>query len=97
MKSLENLNDLFVHELRDLYDAEKQLATALPLLLKPRGPKNCVRLRETPRRNEGARATGDALKLLKQTVAEEERQDKQLTQLSEQLNPRAATADQAAT
>jgi ferritin-like metal-binding protein YciE len=32
MESLENLNDLFVHELRDLYDAEQQLTTALPLL-----------------------------------------------------------------
>jgi ferritin-like metal-binding protein YciE len=32
MESLENLNDLFVHELRDLYDAEQQLTKALPLL-----------------------------------------------------------------
>jgi len=32
MESLENLNDLFIHELRDLYDAEKQLAQALPLM-----------------------------------------------------------------
>ena len=31
MESLENLNDLFIHELRDLYDAEKQLVTGLPL------------------------------------------------------------------
>jgi ferritin-like metal-binding protein YciE len=32
MESLENLNDLFVHELRDLYDAEQQLTKAIPLL-----------------------------------------------------------------
>ena len=32
MESLENLNDLFVEELRDLYDAEKQLTAALPLM-----------------------------------------------------------------
>jgi ferritin-like metal-binding protein YciE len=32
MESLENLNDLFVHELRDLYDAEQQMAKTLPLL-----------------------------------------------------------------
>jgi ferritin-like metal-binding protein YciE len=34
MESLENLNDLFIHELRDLYDAEQQLTKALPLLAK---------------------------------------------------------------
>lgn len=32
MESLENLNDLFIEELRDLYDAEHQLTKALPLL-----------------------------------------------------------------
>ena len=32
MPSLENLHDLFVQELRDLYDAEKQLTKALPLM-----------------------------------------------------------------
>ncbi|HWA86003.1 MAG TPA: ferritin-like domain-containing protein [Opitutus sp.] len=32
MPSLENLHDLFVDELRDLYDAEKQLTKALPLM-----------------------------------------------------------------
>ena len=32
MPSLETLHDLFVHELRDLYDAEIQLTKALPLL-----------------------------------------------------------------
>lgn len=30
--SLETLHDLFVHELRDLYDAENQLVKALPLM-----------------------------------------------------------------
>jgi ferritin-like metal-binding protein YciE len=32
MASLETLHDLFVHELRDLYDAEQQLIKALPLM-----------------------------------------------------------------
>jgi len=32
MASLENLNDLFVEELRDLYNAENQLTEALPLM-----------------------------------------------------------------
>lgn len=32
MASLETLHDLFVHELQDLYDAEKQLIKALPLM-----------------------------------------------------------------
>jgi ferritin-like metal-binding protein YciE len=32
MESLENLSDLFIHELRDLYDAEMQLTKALPLM-----------------------------------------------------------------
>jgi ferritin-like metal-binding protein YciE len=32
MASLENLHDLFVNELRNLYDAEQQLIKALPLL-----------------------------------------------------------------
>jgi ferritin-like metal-binding protein YciE len=34
MASLENLHDLFVHELRDLFDAENQLIRALPLMAK---------------------------------------------------------------
>lgn len=32
MASLENLHDLFVSELRDIYDAEQQLTKALPLM-----------------------------------------------------------------
>jgi ferritin-like metal-binding protein YciE len=32
MESLETLEDLFIHELRDLYDAEQQLIQSLPLL-----------------------------------------------------------------
>lgn len=169
MESLENLTDLFVHELRDLYDAEQQLIKALPLLAQA---ANSPQLRESFERHveetkeqarrveeifkglgekpEGkpckamaglvaeakelldhdadpevldaalivaaqkvehyeiagygsvstfARVLGfnDAVRLLKQTIAEEERTDKKLTQLSEQLNQKAATADQAAT
>jgi ferritin-like metal-binding protein YciE len=32
--SIESLNDLFLHELKDLYDAEKQLLKALPKMAK---------------------------------------------------------------
>jgi ferritin-like metal-binding protein YciE len=34
MPSLETLHDLFVHELRDLFDAENQMIKALPLMAK---------------------------------------------------------------
>src|SRR3954465_2694258 len=34
MPALESLHDLFIHELRDLFDAENQLVKALPLLAK---------------------------------------------------------------
>lgn len=34
MPELENLHDLFVHELRDLFDAENQLVKAMPLMAK---------------------------------------------------------------
>ena len=167
MESLENLNDLFLHELRDLYDAEQQLTEALPLLaqaakseqLRTSFETHLEETKEQARRLEQifkaagispegkpckamagliaeakelldhdadpevldaalivaaqkvehyeiagygsvstfARVLGynDAAKLLKQTIAEEERTDKKLTQLSEQLNPKAAAADQA--
>lgn len=169
MKSLENLHDLFVHELRDLYDAEQQLTQALPLLaqaanspqLRASFEQHLTETKEQARRleqvfkslgepTEGkpckamaglvaeakelldedadpevldaalivaaqkvehyeiagygsvstfSRLLGykDVTPLLKQTIAEEERTDKKLTQLSEQLNVKAATADQAAT
>jgi ferritin-like metal-binding protein YciE len=32
--SLANLKDLFLHELKDIYDAEKQIAKALPKMIK---------------------------------------------------------------
>lgn len=169
MESLENLSDLFIHELRDLHDAEKQLLTALPLLAQAakseplrRGFEQHVdetkqqlnrlqeifkALGESPEGKTCKAMAGliveakealdhdadpevldaalivvaqkvehyeiagygsvstfarvlnyqDAARLLKQTVAEEERMDKKLTQLSEQLNLKAATADQTAT
>jgi ferritin-like metal-binding protein YciE len=31
---LNNLNDLFVHELKDIYNAEKQITKALPKMMK---------------------------------------------------------------
>jgi len=164
MESLENLSDLFVHELRDLYDAEQQLVQALPELaqaansdeLRKSFEQHLAETREQAQRLEQlfkglgeepkgksckamagliaeakelldedidpevldaalivaaqkvehyeiagygsvstfARLLGynDALKLLKATIAEEERADKKLTQLSEQLNQKAAAA-----
>lgn len=167
MESLENLHDLLVHELRDLYDAENQLIAALPLLaraaksepLRESFQLHLAETKEQAKRLEQvfkalgqspdgksckamaglvaeakelldedadpevldaalivaaqkvehyeiagygsastfARVLGynDAAKLLKQTIAEEERTDKKLSQLAERLNPKAATADQA--
>jgi ferritin-like metal-binding protein YciE len=169
MKSLENLSDLFIRELRDLHDAEQQLLTALPLLAQAAKAETLRRgfehhLNETKtqlgrlqkifkglgKSPEGKTCQGmagliaeakealdhdaapevldealivaaqkvehyeiagygsvstfarvldypDAARLLKQTIAEEERMDQHLTRLSEQLNVKAATADQAAT
>ncbi len=37
MKAMKNLNDLLAHELKDLYSAEKQLAKALPRMIKAAG------------------------------------------------------------
>ena len=34
MKAMKNLNDLLMHELKDLYSAEKQLTKALPKMIK---------------------------------------------------------------
>jgi ferritin-like metal-binding protein YciE len=34
MKALKNLNDLLIHELKDLYSAEKQMTKALPKMIK---------------------------------------------------------------
>lgn len=34
MKAMKNMNDLLVHELKDLYSAEKQLTKALPKMIK---------------------------------------------------------------
>ncbi|HUE70909.1 MAG TPA: ferritin-like domain-containing protein [Pirellulaceae bacterium] len=34
MKAMKNMNDLLVHELKDLYSAEKQLIKALPKMIK---------------------------------------------------------------
>lgn len=167
MPALENLHDLFVHELRDLFDAENQLLKSMPLMSKAakseelrnafelhlRQTKEQVRrleqvfqaLGESP---EGKHCKGmaglieevkelieeeadpavrdaglivaaqkvehyeiagygsvctfakvlnydDALRVLKQTIAEEEKTDQLLTDLADRLNSRAETADQA--
>jgi ferritin-like metal-binding protein YciE len=166
-ESLETLHDLFVHELRDLYDAENQLIKALPLLSQAAQSDELreaftTHLRETEeqaRRIErvfkglGEKPSGksckamqglvaearevldqdadpqvmdaalivaaqkvehyeiagygsvctfgrvlgydDATNILKQTIEEEERADKLLTALAEQLNPQAKSADTA--
>jgi ferritin-like metal-binding protein YciE len=159
--SLETLNDLFLHELKDLYDAEKRLLKALPkmakaatsealqtaflkhrdetqmqverleqifgLLDKPARGKKCHGMEGLVEEGSalmeeeaspavmdagligaaqkvehyeiatyGTLATfakllglNEALKLLKQTLAEEEATDKKLTQLASQINAEA--------
>ncbi len=167
MAALETLHDLFVDELRDLYDAEQQLAKALPLLaqaaksarLRQGFETHLKETREHAKRLEKifdglggspdgksckamagliaeakdtldqdadpdvldsalivaaqkvehyeiagygsvctfARNLGynDAVKLLKETMSEEENTDKKLSILASELNRRAETADQA--
>jgi ferritin-like metal-binding protein YciE len=167
MPALENLHDLFVHELRDLFDAENQLVKFMPLLAKAARSEQLrnafeMHLRQTKEQvrrleqmfqalgtsPEGKRCKGmaglieeakemieeeadpevrdaglivaaqkvehyeiagygsvctfarvlkyeDALRVLKLTIDEEEKTDKQLTELAIQLNSRAETADQA--
>jgi len=163
--SLETLHDLFVHELRDLYDAENQLLKALPLMAEAASSAELKEafqnhLRETKQQvrrleqvfsglderpagksckamqglvEEGkelleedadpevmdaalivaaqkiehyeiasygsvctfGRVLGydDATEILKETMAEEERTDKMLTEIAGQLNPKAESAD----
>ncbi len=162
--SLETLNDLFLHELKDLYDAEKRLLKALPkmakaatsealqtaflkhrdetevqverleqifgLLDKPARGKKCHGMEGLVEEGSalmeeeaspavmdagligaaqkvehyeiatyGTLATfakmlglNEALRLLKQTLAEEEATDKKLTQLAAQINVEAEMA-----
>jgi ferritin-like metal-binding protein YciE len=166
MPPLDTLHDLFVHELRDLFDAETQLTKALPLLAKAAHSEQLreafeLHLRETKeqvRRLEqvfqalGASPEGhpcksmqgliaeakelieedadpevrdaglivaaqkvehyeiagygsvctfakvlkynDALRVLKETMNEEETTDKKLTQIASKLNEKAESADE---
>ena len=163
--SLDTLHDLFVHELRDLYDAENQLIKALPLMSQAAQSQELKRafdthLRETKEQSRrleqvfqglGEKPSGksckamqgliaeakelleedadpdvmdaalivaaqkvehyeiagygsvctfgellgynDATELLKETIDEEERTDKLLTEVARQLNPKAGSAD----
>lgn len=165
--SLETLHDLFVHELRDLYDAENQLLKALPLMAEAadsselkeafqnhlRETKQQVRRLEQVFSGLGERPSGksckamqglveegqelleedadpevmdaalivaaqkiehyeiasygsvctfgrvlgydDATEILKETMAEEERTDKLLSEIAGQLNPKAESTDDA--
>ncbi|MFT3781521.1 MAG: ferritin-like domain-containing protein [Nibricoccus sp.] len=165
MPSLENLHELFVEEIRDLYDAELQLSEALPLMAKaatssqlkkgftahkketeehvhrlekifdglgiPPAGKICRAMRgliaETrevinedtdpevldaalivaAQKIEHYEIAGygsmrafarllnykDAIRILESTLKEEVATDEKLTQLSEQLNPKAEAAD----
>lgn len=47
MASLESLHDLFIEELRDLYDAEKQLVQALPLMARAANSEDLAKGFET--------------------------------------------------
>lgn len=169
MESLENLQDLFIHELRDLYDAEQQMLKTLPLLKEAAAAEELRRtfeehLEETKeqarRLEEIFKALGepveakpckamagllaeareildadadpdvldaalivaaqkvehyeiagygsvrtfarvlkytDAARFLEKTLKEESQTDERLNRLSERLNQKAETADQAAT
>jgi ferritin-like metal-binding protein YciE len=84
MPALETLHDLFVHELRDLFDAENQLIKALPLLAKAarnealresfelhtRETKEQVRRLETLFQALGVSPEGRKCKAMKGLVAE---------------------------
>src|SRR5688500_1142219 len=84
MPALETLHDLFVHELRDLFDAENQLIKALPLLAKAarteelreafelhtRETKEQVRRLETLFQALGTSPEGKKCKAMKGLVAE---------------------------
>src|SRR5687767_9979337 len=84
MPALETLHDLFIHELRDLFDAENQLVKALPLLAKAakseelresfelhtRETKEQVRRLETLFQALGASPEGKKCKAMKGLVAE---------------------------
>jgi ferritin-like metal-binding protein YciE len=84
MNSLETLDDLFIHELRDLYDAEQQLLQALPLLaqaansreLKQGFETHAGETREHVRRIErifnglGASPSGKSCKAMQGLIAE---------------------------
>jgi ferritin-like metal-binding protein YciE len=84
MQSLENLNDLFLHELQDLYDAEQQLLTALPLFaqaatspqLRETFEEHTAETKEHARRVEeilkaaGERAGGKTCKAMAGLIAE---------------------------
>lgn len=84
MPALETLHDLFIHELRDLFDAENQLIKALPLLAKAarnedlreafelhlRETKEQVRRLETLFQALGTSPEGKKCKAMKGLVAE---------------------------
>jgi ferritin-like metal-binding protein YciE len=84
MPALDTLHDLFIHELRDLFDAENQLVKALPLLAKAakseelreafelhtRETKEHVRRLETLFQALGESPEGKKCKAMKGLVAE---------------------------
>ncbi|WP_018477908.1 YciE/YciF ferroxidase family protein [Pontibacter roseus] len=81
---LNNLNDLFIHELKDLYNAENQIMKALPLMAKEASStdlKNAfeMHLRETEKQIErldmvfeklGQKATGEKCKAMEGIIKE---------------------------
>ena len=54
------LHDAFLDELRDGYDAEKQLIKALPKLAKAASPRSCARPSRTTSRKRGARSSASS-------------------------------------
>lgn len=81
---LNNLNDLFIHELKDLYNAEQQITKALPKMAKLASSADLKRafethLRETEKQIErldmvfnklGMKATGEKCKAMEGIIKE---------------------------
>src|ERR1019366_8934194 len=84
MMQKESLKELYVNELKDLYNAEIQLVKALPTMAKA---SSNAELRQGF--EEHLRQTSEHVSLLGQTLEEEKQTDEKLSRLAEQINSHA--------
>ena len=56
-KDIKTLDDLFVHQLRDIYYAEKQIVQALPDMIEKAKDPGLRGIRSASRRNQKSRQT----------------------------------------